>query len=224
MTIIYAFVCRAPPPGIADPHVRLAEHTAFSGDFKSVAFECLEKVPSRNDRFTFNIGGHTFNFLVNDRIVYGVVAHENDGKALPFGFLEKVKEDFLTKHAGVALEAAEGSLDRKFGPKLQQWMQYCDANPSEFNKVAQVQQRIQEVKDIVITNIDKVLERGERIDTLEEKTDNLKFHANQFQRKGQDLRRRLWWDNMKMKAIFAGVILLVILVLVLIICGVANCW
>jgi len=128
------------------------------------------------------------------------------------------------KHAGVAMDAAEGSLDKKFGPKLQQYMQYCEANPSEFNKIAQVQQKVQEVKDVVITNIDKVLERGERIDTLVEKTDNLQFHANQFQKQGTMLRRRLWWDNMKMKAIFGCVILAGVIILVLIICSVANCW
>lgn len=54
------------------------------------------------------------------------------------------------------MDATAGSLDKKFGPKLQQFMQYCETNPSEFNKIAQVQQRVQEVKDIVIENIDKV--------------------------------------------------------------------
>lgn len=56
----------------------------------------------------------------------------------------------------MALEASEGSLDRKFGPKLQQYMQYCEANPGEFNKIAQVQKQVQDVKAIVINNIDKV--------------------------------------------------------------------
>jgi len=225
MSLIYSCVARAPPSaGAEDGYAVLAEHTAFSGNFKEVSTQCLGKLPGRNDRFTFAVDGHTFNYLVNDRVVYGVVAQAEVGKALPFGFLEKVKEEFLTKHAGVAMDAPPGSLDRKFGPKLQQFMHYCETNPSEFNKIAQVQQRVQEVKDIVIDNIDKVLERGERIDTLVEKTDTLKFHAGQFQKQGTMLRRRLWWDNMKMKAIFGGVVLLVILVIVLIICGVANCW
>lgn len=72
--------------------------------------------------------------------------------------------------------------------------------------------------------IGQVLERGERIDTLVEKTDTLKFHANQFQKQGTLLRRRLWWDNMKMKAIFGCVGLLVILLIVLVACGLARCW
>ena len=70
---------------------------AFSGNFKDVAFQCLEKVPTRNDRFTFAVDGHTFNYLVNDRVVYCVVATEAVGKTLPFGFLEKIKEEFLVR-------------------------------------------------------------------------------------------------------------------------------
>lgn len=35
-------------------------------------------------------------------------------------------------------------------------MQYCEANPGEFNKIAQVQKQVQDVKAIVINNIDKV--------------------------------------------------------------------
>ena len=29
------------------------------------------------------------------------------------------------------MDAPEGSLNTKFGPKLQQYMQYCENNPSE---------------------------------------------------------------------------------------------
>jgi len=95
--MIYSCVCRSPPPGAEGSHVLLAEHTAFSGNFKTVAFQCLTKVPARNDRFTFTVDGHTFNFLVNDRVVYCVVAQQEAGRALPFGFLEKVKEEFLVR-------------------------------------------------------------------------------------------------------------------------------
>lgn len=96
MSLIYSCVARAPPSaGAEDGYAVLAEHTAFSGNFKEVSTQCLGKLPGRNDRFTFAVDGHTFNYLVNDRVVYGVVAQAEVGKALPFGFLEKVKEEFL---------------------------------------------------------------------------------------------------------------------------------
>lgn len=97
MSLIYSCVARAPPAGDEEAYVVLAEHTAFSGNFKEVSGQCLGKLPGRNDRFTFAVDGHTFNYLVNDRVVYGVVAQAEVGKALPFGFLEKVKEEFLVR-------------------------------------------------------------------------------------------------------------------------------
>lgn len=59
-SLIYAFVARGT--------VVLAEHTDFSGNFNSIAYQCLQKLPanSNNNKFTFNCDAHTFNYLVDN--------------------------------------------------------------------------------------------------------------------------------------------------------------
>lgn len=59
-TLIYALVARGTPP------VVLAEYTGFSGNFVSIAYQCLQKLPSSNNKFTYNCDNHTFNYLVHD--------------------------------------------------------------------------------------------------------------------------------------------------------------
>ena len=54
--LIYSFVARGT--------VILAEYTEFKGNFTSVAAQCLQKLPSSNNKFTYNCDGHTFNYLV----------------------------------------------------------------------------------------------------------------------------------------------------------------
>jgi len=48
------------------------------------------------------------------------------------------------------------------------------AHPDEISKITQVQRKVNEVKDVMVENIEKVLERGERIELLVDKTDVLR--------------------------------------------------
>jgi vesicle-associated membrane protein 4 len=64
-------------------------------------------------------------------------------------------------------------------------------------------------------NINKVSERGERLDSLQDKTDNLAVSAQGFRRGANRVRKQMWWKDMKMRmCIIAGVIILVIIVIV----------
>jgi hypothetical protein len=57
-SLIYAFVARGT--------VVLAEYTEFTGNFTTIAAQCLQKLPASNNKFTYNCDGHTFNYLVED--------------------------------------------------------------------------------------------------------------------------------------------------------------
>lgn len=56
--LIYSFVARGT--------VILVEYTEFKGNFTAVAAQCLQKLPSSNNKFTYNCDGHTFNYLVEN--------------------------------------------------------------------------------------------------------------------------------------------------------------
>ncbi|KAB2064954.1 hypothetical protein ERO13_A09G052400v2 [Gossypium hirsutum] len=57
-SLIYTFVARGT--------VILAEYTEFSGNFNTIAAQCLQKLPASSNRFTYNCDGHTFNYLVDN--------------------------------------------------------------------------------------------------------------------------------------------------------------
>lgn len=217
MPLIYSFVARGTTV--------LAEYTSYSGNFNTVAIECLQNVKNPDSKFTITCDKHTFNFLVHDGITYLVVADESYGRQIPFAFLERVRDEFTGKYADKAQTAAAHSLDKSFGPKLKQHMEYCANHPEELSKVAAVQKKVDEVKNIMVENIEKVLERGERIELLVDKTDNLKFQAEKFQRAGRQLRNKFWWQNCRMKIILASVVILLAVVIFLLVCfsGGNNC-
>ena len=64
-------------------------------------------------------------------------------------------------------------------------------------------------------NITKVGERGERLDTLQDKTENLSTQANGFRRGANRVRKQMWWKDMKMRmCIIIGIILLLVVIIV----------
>jgi Synaptobrevin len=64
-------------------------------------------------------------------------------------------------------------------------------------------------------NINKVSERGERLDSLQDKTDNLAVSAQGFRRGANRVRKAMWWKDMKMRmCIIAAVIIILVIVIV----------
>eukprot|EP00245_Coleochaete_scutata_P007150 TRINITY_DN22251_c0_g1_i1.p1 TRINITY_DN22251_c0_g1~~TRINITY_DN22251_c0_g1_i1.p1 ORF type:complete len:225 (-),score=47.64 TRINITY_DN22251_c0_g1_i1:1120-1794(-) len=215
-SLIYSFVSRGPTV--------LAEYTAFSGNFSTIAVQCLQKLPPNNNKFTYTCDRHTFNYMVDGSFTYLVVADEEFGRQVPFAFLERVRDDFKRRYEGGKADTAIAhSLDREFGPKLKEHMQYCHDHPDEMNRIAKVKAQVQEVKGIMMENIEKVLDRGEKIELLVDKTENLRFQADNFQRQGRQLRRNMWFANMKMKLIVLAIIVAIILIIVLAACRGFNC-
>ncbi|CUM56443.1 uncharacterized protein AC631_04455 [Debaryomyces fabryi] len=64
-------------------------------------------------------------------------------------------------------------------------------------------------------NINKVAERGERLDSIENKTDNLAISAQGFRRGANRVRKDMWWKDMKMRmCLILGVIIVLIVIIV----------
>ncbi|XP_011016158.1 PREDICTED: vesicle-associated membrane protein 722-like [Populus euphratica] len=215
-SLIYSFVARGT--------VILADYTDFSGNFASIAAQCLQKLPATNNKFTYNCDGHTFNYLVDNGFSYCVVAVESVGRQIPIAYLERIKEDFTNRYGGgKAAIAVANSLNREFGPKLKEQMQYCMDHPEEVSKLAKVKAQVSEVKGVMMENIEKVLDRGVKIELLVDKTDNLHSQAQDFRQHGTQIRRKMWWQNMKIKLIVLAILIALIIIIVLSICGGFKC-
>ncbi|KAJ4902756.1 putative vesicle-associated membrane protein 726 [Raphanus sativus] len=122
-----------------------------------------------------------------------------------------------------ATTAKPNSLNTEFGSKLKEHLQYCVDHPEEINKLAKVKAQVTEVKGVMMENIEKVLDRGEKIELLVDKTEDLRSHAQDFRTQGTKIRRKMWWENMKIKLIVAGIIIALILIIIISVCPGFKC-
>jgi vesicle-associated membrane protein 4 len=76
-------------------------------------------------------------------------------------------------------------------------------------------QQIDDTVGVMRENINKVSQRGERLDSLQDKTDNLAVSAQGFRRGANRVRKQMWWKDMKMRmCLIVGIIVLLIVIIV----------
>lgn len=80
-------------------------------------------------------------------------------------------------------------------------------------KLRRVQFQVDEVSNIMKDNIEKIMERGERLEDLEEKSDSLATNADQFWSTAKKMQSRMWWRNMRVKVLLVLVILAILLII-----------
>lgn len=83
------------------------------------------------------------------------------------------------------------------------------------NRLQQTQAQVDEVVGIMRVNVEKVLERDQKLSELDQRADALQHGASQFEQQAGKLKRKQWWANMKMMIIMGiiGVVLLIIIIL-----------
>uniref|UniRef100_A0A182WJ01 V-SNARE coiled-coil homology domain-containing protein n=1 Tax=Anopheles minimus TaxID=112268 RepID=A0A182WJ01_9DIPT len=89
------------------------------------------------------------------------------------------------------------------------------SNNATSNRLKQTQAQVDEVVGIMRVNVEKVLERDQKLSELDQRADALQHGASQFEQQAGKLKRKQWWANMKMMIIMGviGVVLLIIIIL-----------
>merc|ERR1712126_76396 len=86
-----------------------------------------------------------------------------------------------------------------------------ESNPSHLQ---QTQAQVQEVVGIMRGNVEKVLERDQKLSQLDDRADALQQGASQFETQAAKLKRKYWWKNAKMWIILIIVVLVIIILIV----------
>uniref|UniRef100_A0A8D0C5M2 Vesicle associated membrane protein 1 n=1 Tax=Salvator merianae TaxID=96440 RepID=A0A8D0C5M2_SALMN len=84
-------------------------------------------------------------------------------------------------------------------------------NLTSNRRLQQTQAQVEEVVDIMRVNVDKVLERDQKLSELDERADALQAGAQVFESSAAALKRKYWWKNCKMM-IMLGVICAIVVI------------
>ena len=208
--IIYALVARGT--------CVLAEFTTTSGNFTTVTRRILEKIPREDAKMSYVYDSHVFHYVVAHGITYMCMADTDFGRGVPFAFLDDITRRWSTTYGERGQTALAYGMNEDFSRVLQKQMDYFSRDPNA-DRMARVQGEIDEVRSVMVHNIERVLERGEKIELLVDKTERLDQQAFKFKRQSQALKRSMWCKNAKVTALIVFVVALVVLFITLGVCG-----
>lgn len=90
---------------------------------------------------------------------------------------------------------------------------FFSTSPND-KKVQRLQEHVNEVSNIMQQNIDKIIERGSNLDCLENRSEFLSNHSNEFRVGARRIQRKMWWQNMKVNLIIGLVILVIVIIII----------
>ena len=91
------------------------------------------------------------------------------------------------------------------------------ANNTQYNKLDDTKKQVDTIIDIMKDNIEKVLQRDEKLGDMENRTEELRDGASRFHKTSKKLKQKLWCKNMKFVIILASIFLFLIMVILLIV-------
>ncbi|KAG2082370.1 VAMP synaptobrevin-like protein [Suillus cothurnatus] len=186
----------------------LAEHQAPGSE--TFRMTILSKIPPNNSKLNI-CGGFTFLVMADDSV----------GRKMPFAFLADLQRKFIelpSSSSAVLSSTPAYGLQGTFSPTIASLMHtYNTAPPTD--EVARAQAELNQVKDIMVQNVEQILSRGERIELLVDKTDSMATQATAFRRGARTVRRQMWWKNSKILALSVLVALLLLYIIVAQFCG-----
>lgn len=97
-----------------------------------------------------------------------------------FSLLNKVLDEYLVKYQVTAIKSASTANDASMAfPELDEYIRkYQD--PQQADTIMKVQQELDETKIVLHKTIESVLARGEKLDSLVEKSDALSASSRMF--------------------------------------------
>lgn len=209
--ILYALIARG--------KTVLAEFTFTSGNFPQITRVLLGKISNDDGKMSYVYDQHVFHYIVTDGIVYMCMCDDpQDGKRrLPFSFLEDIKNRFVASYGDAAQTAIAFAMNEEFGRTLQKQMEFFNGpNADQFTAV---NQKMEDVKNVMVQNIEMVLERGEKLELLVDKTEQLQNYAFTFQKQSRKLKEAMFWKKVKIYALIFFVVALLIWIISMIACG-----
>jgi len=211
MPIVYALIARGTTV--------LVEYATNSGNFITVSRVILEKIPPEDTKRSYEYDEYMFHFMIHQGITYLCMSEKSFARRICFTFLEDIKNRFLATYGNEQIFAALAfGMNQSFSGTLSQQLQYYSYDPSA-DRIAEAKNQIENTKSIMVSNIDELLRRGEKIDLLVQDTEKLQQQTFVFQKSAKKLRCEMWKQNMKWY-IFGGVgVCIFIWLLLSFICG-----
>ena len=176
--------------------------------FQKVVKSPTKKLDERNKIVS---KGEIFYFILTQtNLIFLVLVEEKYPERLVFQMIENIKEENIP----LMVNDETKELNPQGRQAIKQLVEkYQDQN--NFNKIAEIQKDVDEIKVQMKENIKKQVDSMEDVNKLEEKSANLKMQTADYANNANTLKKVTWWQNCKLTIIISVIIIAIVLAIVL---------
>ncbi|KAM7492959.1 hypothetical protein LguiB_027568 [Lonicera macranthoides] len=210
MTILYSLVARG--------SVVLAEFSGTTTNASAIARQILEKTTGTDDmNVSYSQDRYIFHVKRTDGLTVLCMADDTAGRRIPFAFLEDMHQKFVRTYGRAVLSAQAYAMNDEFSRVLSQQMDYYSNDPNA-DRINRLKGEMSQVRNTMIENIDKVLDRGDRLELLVDKTANFQGNTFRFRKQARRFRSTVWWRNVKLTVALILLLLVIVYVVLAFVC------
>ncbi|VEN39863.1 unnamed protein product [Callosobruchus maculatus] len=164
MPILYSVVSRG--------STILAKYASCAGNFTEVTEQIISKIPPHNDKLTYSHGNYLFHYASENGIIYMCITDDEFERSRAFLFLNEIKRRFQSTYGSSVETAIAYAMNSEFSKVLANEMKHYSES-HDVDTISKVHSELDELKNIMVKNIDNVAMRGERLELLVNKAENL---------------------------------------------------
>ena len=219
---------RCPYACVASPSREILVECSLSqgSNASEIAGRVLQRLPMKpglagRRTYTMGVEGFTFRFAWTANAYVFVVLER--GLDDPWRFVGRMRQRWEAEIGSDTLVsiAVTTTVARPFAATLSELLSRPAAalGMATNDDLTDVNDRLEAVRTVMHDSIEKVVERGERIELLVDRADKLERNATAFSKNSNALRRRFRWQNIRCYIIVAGASLTALALLAISSCG-----
>ena len=129
-------------------------------------------------------------------------------------FLEELQRQWVRKYGSQPPPFSENQKNQEFGPIIQSAL--SSFNSQQAQKINVIKENILQAQETMAKNLEEALRRGEKLEDMEQKANNLNEHAHEFERGAKTLKNKMCWQKYQWYLLGALIAIVVIVIIVLI--------
>lgn len=196
----------------------LAKYAECVGNFAEVTEQIIPKIKLDDHMLTYSHGNYLIHYICENRIIYMCITDDGFPRSRAFLFLTEVKKKFIQTYGLTVATAIAFAMNSEFSRTLAQDMKHYSES-RDVDAISQVHGQIDELKDIMVKNIENITNRGERLELLVNQTENLRNNSVTFRQTSRNLARTMFWRSVRMYCLIAAILLFVIYIVISMSCG-----
>ena len=168
---------------------------------------------------SYNQYSYKFHFFNSNGITFLVFCDASYDDKLAFDFLEKINRLFIDKFSKEQIDnAISYSLRDSFNPVMKEQMDYYNNNTHIKTLTEQLKDAIIEQKNVIFEASDVLSQRGEKMDLIVKKADQLSQDSNSFMKAAKKIKRNEQCKQIKYTIIIVIAILIIAYVVFAFVC------